>query len=235
MPLFPNIDALQAAVDAEIIANGNEEITGPIMNEMLNGCIEFIRKSPLNWSKASLVSGGGVVSISDEYTGVVVFMTTTPTSLTWGDNFYYQYVFINMTAADIPLFGLLRYYKTDGTVAASIPANSAVTIYKASNDLWIGIVSTGGGGGGSTQKQPKSYVVGVTDGAPTPDTLTWTLPVFLNSYVTLFIGNLLVDMEDSGDGSPYMTKPLASDTLTISNFGNGWSVGDKLSFILITP
>jgi hypothetical protein len=235
MPLFPNIDALQAAVDAEIIANGNEEITGPVMNEMLNGCIEFIRKSPLNWAKASLVSGGGAVSLTDEYTGVVLFMTTTPTSLTWGDNIYNEYVFINMTSSAIPLLGLLVYYTPLGTVADSIPANSVVNVFKAANDLWVQGNSTGGGGGGSTQKQPLSFRVGTTVGAPTAGATTWTLPAFQNSWILLTVNRTPIDLSDMGDGSPYVTKTLISDTLTINNYGAGWNDGDVLTYTLITP
>lgn len=95
--------------------------------------------------------------------------------------------------------------------------------------------SGSGGGGGSAQRQPLSFVVGTTVGAPTAETLIWTLPAFENAYVVLFLGNTIVDMSDSGDGTPYITKTLSSDTLTISNYGTGWSNGDKLSYILITP
>lgn len=234
MPLFPNIDALQAAVDSEVIANGNEEITGPVMNEMLNGCIEFIRQSPLNWNKATLISSGGIIAITDQYTAVVVFMTTTPTSLSWTDNIYHEYVFINLTANPIPLAGLLVYYTPLATSTNEIPANSVVNVFKASNDLWIQGNNLPGGGTGSAQKQPQTYIVGTTSGAPTATSNTWTLPAFLNSWVVLILGrSIYIDMTDAGDGSMYITKILASDTLTINNYT--WNTGDILSYILITP
>jgi len=231
MPLFPNIDALEAAVNAEIIANGNEEITGPIMNEMLNGCIEFIRQCPLNYAKASVVNSSAAQVAQ---TPVVVFTGNTPATLTWGDNIYNEYVFINMTPVAIPLLGLLVYYTPNGTVSSEIPANTVINIFKASNDLWVQGNNTGSGGG-STQKQPLSFVVGITPTAPTANTLTWTLPSFLNSWVVLLLGGIVVDMSDSGDGSPYISKLLTSNTLTIHNYGTGWNNGDKLSYILITP
>ena len=86
---------------------------------------------------------------------------------------------------------------------------------------------------GSSQKQPKSFLVGTTSGAPVAGTTTWVLPAFTDSYVVLFLNGVIVDMEDLGDGSPFITKVLASDTLTIGNFI--WGAGDKLSYILITP
>lgn len=232
MPLFPNIDALEVYVDTYIIANGNEEITGPIANDALNGCIEFIRQSPLNYAKASVENTSGAVIAP---TPVVVFTSNTPSGLTWTDNIYNEFVFINMTVLDIPISGLLGYYNLAGVFTQIIPANTAINIFKAANDLWVQGNNSSSGGGGSVQRQPLSYVVGVTSGAPTAGTLTWTLPIFTNAYVVLFIGTLLVDMSDSGDGSPFFSKPLGSNTLTISNYGTGWNNGDKLSYILITP
>jgi hypothetical protein len=232
MPTFPNIDALEAYVNAYIIANGNEEITGPIANDAFNGCVEFIRKSPLNWEEASVLNTSLAVIAPRP---VVVFTGSTPISLTWNDNIYNEYVFINMTASDIPLLGLLVYYKPNGTTSSVIPATTSVNIFKAENDLWVEGSNSGSGSGGSTQKQPLSFVVGTTPNSPTAGTLTWQLPAFQNSWVVLFIGTILADMSDAGDGSPYITKALTSDTLTINNYGNGWNNGDKLSYILITP
>jgi len=233
MPIvFPDIDALEAYVDANIIANGVEQITGPINNNALNGCIEFIRQSPLNYAKASIENTAGAVIAS---TAVVVFTGSTPASLTWNDNIYNEYVFVNMTASDIPLLGLLVYYTPLGTVASTIPANTVINVFKAANDLWVQGNNLGSSTPSTPQKQPLSFVVGITANAPTVNTFTWTLPAFQNSWVVLFIGNLLVDMSDSGDGSPFISKVLASDTITISNYGTGWNNGDKISYILITP
>jgi hypothetical protein len=232
MPLFPDIDALETYVDTNIIANGVEYITGPINNKALNGCIEFIRKSPLNWGKARLEVSGGDIVLTDDYLGVVVFSTVTPDSLSFGDNIYFQYVFINMTTGAIPLDTPSFYYNTTGQAISSLPANSVTVLYKVTNDIWV-IGDSAGGGGGSTQKQPLTYKVGTTPGAPLAGTSTWQLPAFLNSYVTLFIGNAFTPLSDQGDGFPYVTKPLASDTLTVTNYT--WNNGDSLSFILITP
>ena len=100
MPLFPDIDALQNYVDATMTANGSGDITGPENNNSLSGCIEFIRQSPLNWEKALVVNSGGVVVTNIP---VVVFITVTPTSLSFGSNIYNQFVFVNMTSGAIPL------------------------------------------------------------------------------------------------------------------------------------
>jgi hypothetical protein len=93
----------------------------------------------------------------------------------------------------------------------------------------------GGGGGGSTQKQPLSFKVGVTPGAPVAGAMTWQLPAFENSYLVLVLNRTTIDLSDMGDGAPYITKSLESDTATVSNYGTGWADGDVLTYILITP
>jgi len=232
MPLFPDIDSLELYVDTNIIANGSEYITGPINNKALNGCIEFIRTSPLNWAKARLEVGGGDIVLADDYLGVVVFDTVIPDSLSFGDNIYNQYVFINMTSGEIQLDDPTFYYNLFGVPVSTLPANAATVLFKAANDIWV-LGNNPGSGSGGNQKQPLTYKVGTTPGAPAAGTNTWQLPAFVGSYVSLFLGNALMPMSDQGDGLPYMSKPLASDTLTVTNYN--WSDGDTLSYILITP
>lgn len=236
MPLpdqtFPNFPALLAYINANIKPNGNEEITGQLHNNVENGLLTFIEKSPLNWEKADVVNSASAYIAQRP---VVFFTGTAPVSFTWSDNIYNEYVFVNMTASAIPLLGMLVYYNTLGNPVSTIPPNTAVNVLKGRNDLWVGLTIGSSGGGGSTQKQPLSYVVGTTLGSPTAGTTTWQVSNFANSYVALFVGNILVDMSDSGDGSPYVTKTLSSDTLTINNYGAGWNNGDKLTYILITP
>lgn len=232
--IFNTIPQWEAYLNTNIIINGQELITGLIGNNAYNGAVTFIKKSPLNWSKAAIESNGGDIVLDDEFLGVVVFSTVTPDSLTWGDNFYNEYMLINMTNAAIPLDGLLVYYNLSSVAIDEIPANTAVNIFKATNDLWVQGNITGTSTG-AAQKQPKTYVVGVTAGAPTAAASTWQLPAFANSYVVLMLNRFPIDLIDSGDGSPYITKALASDTLTIGNYATGWIAGDVLTYILITP
>jgi len=234
MPFTPfnTIDDLIAYIDNVIKENHNEEITGPLHNRAENGIVQYVKEATLNYFKASVISSGGNVALSRN---VSVIITTTPTTLTWGDNFSNEWVIANMTGNPIPLLGSLVYYLPTGAAIDNIPANSVVTIFKAINDLWIGWNLTGSGsGGGSVQKQPLTFIVGTTPGAPVNGTSTWTLPAFENSYVTLVIArSIFVDMTDAGDGSAYITKLLPSDTLTITNYV--FTTGDILSYTLITP
>lgn len=229
---FSTLDQWKTWVDTNVIPNGNEEITGDDGNITENAAIKFIRQSPLNWEEADVVNTTGAVIAARP---VIVFSGSTPSSLTWNDNIYNEYVFINMTASDIPLLGLLVYYTPTGTVASTIPANTAINVFKASNDLWVQGNNTGSGGGGSTQKQPLSFKVGTTVGAPTAGIATWQRSAFLNSWVILTINRIPIDLSDMGDGSPYVTKVLASDTLTINNYGVGWNADDVITYTLITP
>lgn len=131
---FNTIDEWKTWVDQEIIPNGQELITGNDGNITENAAVKFIKQSPLNWEKAAIVSLGGAVVASRP---VVVFTTTTPTSLTWNDNIYNEYVFVNMTANAIPLLGNLVYYTALGNPVSTIPPNQVVNIVKSSNDLWV--------------------------------------------------------------------------------------------------
>lgn len=235
MPLFNDIDDLEAYVDFYIKANGAQEITGPQANVSLNGCIEFIRQSPLNYAKAqvSAVSSGVVNALAP----VVVFTnSSTPTSLTFTDNIYHEYIFINMSPLPIILTSPLVYYSLTGGALTTIPASTAINIFKAANDLWVmGNNANTGGGGGSVQRKPETFVVGTTPNAPTASSNTWTLPIFLSAYVVLILNRVPVDLINVGDGGPFITKALGSDTLTIGNYSTGWNNGDVLTYILITP
>lgn len=232
---FANFDDLMNYINTNIVTNGLQEIEGVEHNAVENGLLTFTRKSPLNWGLAEIISVGGAVSATKP---VTVITTTTPTTLSWSDNIYNEYIFMNMTGNAIPLLSPLVYFTAAGTSLNYIPENTSVNILKTANGLWVAVSvsGTGGGGGGSTQKQPRTFVVGTTLNAPTAGTLTWTLPAFANSWVVLILArSIIVDMEDTGDGSAYITKAVASDTLTISNYGTGWNTGDILSYILITP
>lgn len=145
--IFSTIEEWEAYLNSEIVINGNESITGLVGNNAYNGAVTFIKKSPLNWSKAAIYSDGGDISLSNNFLGVAVFMTTSPDSLTFGDNFYNQYVLMNMTSSAIPLAGGLVYYDMSGNPLSSIPANAVTVVYKGANDLWI--VGTGSSGSGT--------------------------------------------------------------------------------------
>lgn len=232
MPIdYVDIDQLETYVNTYVIPNGNQEITGQIGNNSLNGCIQFIRESPLNWDKAAVYNQTSALTTT---TAVSVFTGLAPSEVTFLDNIYNQHVFVNMTTFDIPFSGVLGYYALNGTFVDAIPANTAVTIYKASNDLWVQGAGGSGGGGGSVQKEPKTFIVGTTPNAPENGETTWTYQPFENSYVILFVNRGgPYDLEDAGDGGPYVTKLIGSTTLTIHNAQ--FNTGDILTYILITP
>jgi len=101
------------------------------------------------------------------------------------------------------------------------------------------ITPIGGGSGGgfviNTQKAPQTFKVGTTAGAPTAGASTWTNSIFENSYVILTINSGDVYQADMGNGNAYITKVLASDTLTLSNYSGGWQTDDIIEVTLITP
>jgi len=79
--------------------------------------------------------------------------------------------------------------------------------------------------------EPKSYLVGTTANAPTNGATTWVLADFENAYVALFLNGQKVYNQDMGNGAPYITKVLASTTVTITNAT--FTTGDVVEYILI--
>jgi len=129
---FATLAAWQTWVDNNIITNGMELITGDDGNITENAAIYFITRSPLNWQTADIASAGGVVNVTRPIT---VIMTVTPTSISWADNIYNEYVFINTTLGDVPT--TVTYYDINLTAVNKIPAKSVINICKAKNGNWI--------------------------------------------------------------------------------------------------
>lgn len=136
MPLpiqtFATFAELETYINTFIIPNAMELIQGDEHNAVENGLLTFIEQSPLNWQKARIQSTGGVISASRP---VTIFTTVVPSSLSWSDNIYNQYVFINATAGDIPT--TTTYYDINLQPLNVIPARSIVNLYKSMNDQWI--------------------------------------------------------------------------------------------------
>lgn len=172
---FPDFTSLMNYINTFWITNGVEEITGIIGNDVVNGLLTFIQKSPLNWQKAKLESSGGAINAARP---VNVFMSLVPDSLTWGDNIYYEYVFINTTQGDIPT--LITYYDINLQPVNIIPAKSIVNISKASNDLWI--VSSVPSSGSSSSVPP---YIGVVDRGMPSDPVSGTSVLQSNSLIGL--------------------------------------------------
>jgi len=131
---FPTFADLLSYINNEWITNGNEEIDAVIGNNVVNGLLTFIEQSPLNWQKAQLINTSGAATAARP---VVVFMATTPSSISFASNIYNQYCFINTTNAAIPLLSPAQYYDINLSAVTSIPAKSIVNISQASNSLWI--------------------------------------------------------------------------------------------------
>lgn len=165
---FPNFSALLTYINNNWITNGSDEITAVIGNDVVNGLLTFIQQSPINYAKAQIISGGGIVITAKP---VAVIIILTPTSLAWVDNIYNQQIIINTTSGIIELANGFSYYDNTLTNQTSIPANTALTIVKATNSQWIQS-NIGGSGGGST-KLPINGSVGDA-GLPQDGETTYT-------------------------------------------------------------
>lgn len=139
---FPTFADLLAYQNTNWVTNGNGDIDAIIGNNVVNGLLTFIEQSPINYAKAQIISAGGIVTSSRPIT---IFMTTAPTELSWVDNIYNQYVFINTTSSSIPLASGFFYYNINLAPQSSIPAKTILSIAKASNNNWVSIYNASSG------------------------------------------------------------------------------------------
>lgn len=130
---YVDFDDLENYILSNIKPNGNYEIEGQEHQNVEIGLLDAVRKSPLNHGKAAVRSGTNPLVVTIP---VNVFIIA-PSSLSWTDNIYNQYVFVNTTVSDIPLLSGTYYYDINRDAVDKIPAKSVVTIMKASNDLWF--------------------------------------------------------------------------------------------------
>lgn len=155
---YISFSELAAYIDAKWITNNQGLITGVIGNNVVNGLLTFIEQSPLNWNRATVVSDGIAITAGSQLTpGPVIVITGTPSpSLSWADNIYNQYVFINATSGPIPLSNGFTYLDNTLTVQNSIPANQVTEIFKAPNGTWFlgnNLASAGNVPGGGVSGQ----------------------------------------------------------------------------------
>lgn len=202
--IFPNLDSWEIWVDNNIVTNGMELITGNFGNITENAAIQFIRQSPLNWQTANVISSGGIVNVTRP---VNVIISSVPASLSWGDNIYNQYIFINTVAADIPLATGSSYYDINLQPVDIIPAKSIVNICKASNSLWV--VSSVPYSGSNASVPPLIGVVG-NGGANDPV-----------ANQSIFQSNKLIGLGATNDGNI---------EIKIANVPY-WNFGDNASFV----
>lgn len=131
---FDTFQQLLTYINTQWITNGNGDITGIVGNNVVNGLLKFIIQSPLNYAKAD------IVSTSSTYTavhGCTVFMTSAPSSFSWGDNINNEWLFINTTSTSIPLISGLVWYDIDLNPNSFVPSKERLHIIKAANGMWI--------------------------------------------------------------------------------------------------
>jgi hypothetical protein len=139
---YPTFAQLAAAINAEIDANGMNEITGPILNSLLNGLLTFVEESPLNWNKTTLWNTGGAVvapgpNPPNSIGPVIVFTTITPTSFGFGPNIYNEYVIANLTSNPIPLAAGSSYINSLGQTLTQIGANQVTDLFMTPSGTWV--------------------------------------------------------------------------------------------------
>jgi len=142
---FATIQQLLAYINANLITNGMNDITGDEANSVLNSLANFIVSYGINTSKLNISSAtSGIISLSKP---VTVF-TQVPTSIQWPDNVQNEYYIVNATGLNIPLSATFSYVDQYGVTQTAIPFRNAVHIAKAPNNIWYQINNLAGSSGG---------------------------------------------------------------------------------------
>ena len=131
---YSNFTQILSDINNLIVTNGAGDIDGVVLNNVLNGAITFIEQSTLNYNLAKIEQSGGSITLSSSIT---IVRAVIPTSLTWGDNVYNQWVVINQLSSSVPLLGGISYIDIFGNPQTSIPANTTIILYKVSNGQWV--------------------------------------------------------------------------------------------------
>lgn len=144
---FASLTSLINYINAQVITNGNNAITGVVANNVFNGLASFLESYLINFGLVTIDSStGSVVVLSKPMT---VF-TGAPTSIQWPGNPQNEYYVTNATAAAIEITNGFSYTDQYGTTQTSIPARTSVHIAKATNGSWVlmnNLSGTSGGGG----------------------------------------------------------------------------------------
>lgn len=140
---FNSLAQLINYINTKIYPNGQQEIDGEAMNNVLNGLCNFIPEYTVNAGLGDVEGSSGQVIVVDK--PITVF-TGAPTSVQWDGNVQNEYYFVNSTGYNIPLtagFSYIDAYENEKTI---IPARFSVHIAKMPNGGWVQINNLGGGG-----------------------------------------------------------------------------------------
>ena len=132
---FPNFAALLSYINTEWVTNGNGDITGIVGNNVVNGLLNFITESPLNYGKTQV----SVIPTAVVASKPVIVFTTAPSAFSWGNNIYNQYVLINTTNNIIPFANGFYYRDIDLAAKINVQPKTTLVMYKMGTDEWIGV------------------------------------------------------------------------------------------------
>ncbi len=188
---FSNITAFLNYVNAYIVPNGVNAITGMEDNTAFLGAIQFIQAANLNNGFVHISSTGGVVVLPAPMT---LFTSVLPTSIQWNTIFNNEYYIINGLGVPIPLTAGYSYIDAYGTSNTSIPARTAVHIAQATNGSWIQVNNVGGGASAGLPPMTSNNGLFLTNNGTTAN---WG-----NPHLTLINTNF------EGDGVTYLNADI---------------------------
>lgn len=198
---FPNIDTLRNYINLFIIPNGSQLINGIEHNNVENGLLDFIVQSTVNYNLATIVNGGGTITLTS---GITIF-SAVPSLLYWGDNFYNEWYIVNRTSDVIPLNPGLTYVDQYGDTQTEVPAGQVLHIVKMTNGFWAQASNIGGGGADipNTGETTDSIIVDATGGFGRQISATLKVSEEPNNGVQILDDGIFVDESAGGSTNSY--------------------------------
>lgn len=138
-----DIDQEIAYILTNWIQNNNQLITGTIGQNVVWNLAQFIKQNPENYQKASVV----VTNVN--YTPnvnecIIIFTNNSTGGLTWIDNRWNKYYFVNITNNIRTFFNGKFYYDINGATQTTLAARSTLFLAKGEDDYWYQISSNTG-------------------------------------------------------------------------------------------
>jgi len=146
MPTYPSIifntiGEWETYINQYIIPNGNNEITGDEHNNVENGAVKFVRQSPRNWNRATVIGTAGNYTATSAQC-ILVFKPTATGSVTLTDNIYNEWTIVNITSSDKALVGAINIFVTpSGVLSNYCPANGVLNLVKGNDNKWYQVLS----------------------------------------------------------------------------------------------
>lgn len=138
-----DIDQEIAYILANWYQNNSQLITGTIGQNVVWNLAQFIKQNPENYQRATVVTTNGNYTPNKDQC-IIIFTNNSSGGLTWIDNRWNKYYFVNVTNNIRTFFNGKFYYDINGATQTTLPARATLYLAKGDDDYWYQISSNTG-------------------------------------------------------------------------------------------